>query len=55
MNNDYTIRGKIDAKLYDALKIILNKKNLTQQTLIETLVKNYVFENLDLVILKDGN
>lgn len=55
MNNDFTIRAKIDTKLYDALKIILTKKNLTQQTLIENFVKEYVFDNLDLVILKGGN
>lgn len=51
-NNNETgiIKGRIDAKLSDALKIILSKLNMTQQDLIDKKIKEFVIENINLVI-----
>lgn len=54
MNNDNgIIKGKIDNKLFNAFKLILNNLNMTQQDFIENKVKEFVLENLNLVIDKD--
>lgn len=51
MNNETgIIKGKLDIKLYDVLRIILNKLGMTQQDLIETKIKEFVIENIHLVI-----
>lgn len=54
MNNDNgIIKGKIDNKLFNAFKLILDNLNMTQQDFIESKVKEFVLENLNLVIDKD--
>lgn len=51
MNNDSgTIKARIDANLYEVLKLLLNKLNMTQQDLIESKVKEFVIENIQLVV-----
>lgn len=51
INNDNSIiKARIDSTLIEALKEILNKKNMTQQDLIDTLIKNFVLDNLNLII-----
>lgn len=51
MNNESGIvKGKIDSQLYDVLKIILAKRNMTQQEVVETSIKNFVIENIKLVV-----
>lgn len=55
INNDCIVKAKIDAKLYEAFKTILSKKNETQQSFLENAIKNYVLENLELIILKGSN
>lgn len=51
MNNDSgIIKARIDSNLYEVLKLLLNKLNMTQQDLIETKVKEFVIENIKLVV-----
>lgn len=51
MNNETgIIKGKLDIKLYEVLRVILNKLGMTQQELIETKIKEFVIENIHLVI-----
>lgn len=51
MNNDLgIIKGRIDNKLYEVLKTILNQLNMTQQDFIESKVKDFIIENINLVI-----
>ncbi|MGN1267963.1 MAG: hypothetical protein ACI4U0_00440 [Candidatus Aphodocola sp.] len=56
MNNEYSIiKGKIDSKLDDAFKKILNKKNITQQDFIEKQVRDFVLRNLDILLPKEDD
>ena len=52
-NNVAIVKGKIDPKLNDAFRQILNKLNISQQEFIEQKVKECVLENLNIVIVKD--
>lgn len=52
-NESYIIKGRVDATLFDVLKQLLNKKQMTQQDLIEGFVKEFVLQNLSLIISKD--
>ena len=49
-NESGIIKARIDSKLYDVLKIILNKLNITQQDFIETRIKEFVIDNINLVV-----
>ncbi len=49
-NGDSFIKGKVDSTLAEALKRILAKKKMSQQDLIEMLIKNYVLDNLNIII-----
>lgn len=54
-NNGYTfIKFRIDDNLNNALKSIVEKEKITQQDLLEKLVKEYVLEHLNLLISKDN-
>lgn len=53
INTEVVIKGKVDASLGEILKEILIKKNMTQQDLIETTIKEFVLKNLYLVINKE--
>lgn len=56
INNEFSIiKGKIDAKLNDAFKKILSKKNITQQDFIEMQVRDYVLKNLDILLPKEDD
>lgn len=56
MNNEYSIiKGKIDSKLDNAFKKILNKKNITQQDFIEKQVRDFVLRNLDILLPKEDD
>lgn len=48
-NENFVIKGKIDANLYDALKTILNIKGMTQQDLINLISKEFILENIDIL------
>ncbi len=50
INNDSIIKGRVDITLAEVLKQILNKKNMTQQDLIDMFVKDFVLQNLNLII-----
>ena len=52
-NDSCIIKGKIDSTLFEVLKQILNKKKITQQDLIENIVKDFVLQNLNLVVPKE--
>lgn len=49
-NENCVIKGKIDANLYDAVKTILNIKGMTQQDLINLISKEFILENIDILI-----
>jgi len=49
-NESGIIKAKIDGNLYDVLKLLLTKLNMTQQELIESKVKEFVIENIQLVV-----
>ena len=56
MNNEYSIiKGKIDSKLNDAFKKILNEKNITQQDFIERQVRDFVLNNLNILLSKEAD
>lgn len=50
INSDSVVKGRIDSSLAEVLKQILIKKNMTQQDLIDMIVKDFVLENLSLII-----
>ena len=51
MNNESGIvKAKIDSKLYDVLKIILTKRDMTQKDLVESSIKKFVIENINLLV-----
>lgn len=51
MNNDAgTIKGRVEAKIYNAFKVILTKLNLSQQDFIDKVVKDFVLDNINLVL-----
>ncbi len=50
INNDSIIKGRVDITLAEVLRQILNKKNMTQQDLIDIFVKDFVLQNLNLII-----
>ena len=49
-NNKIHIKCKIDEKLNEAFKKVLNKQNITGQDLIEKRIKEFVLDNLHLII-----
>jgi len=49
-NESGIIKARIDANLYEVLKLLLTKLNMTQQDLIESKVKEFVIENIQLVV-----
>ena len=49
-NENCVIKGKIDANLYDVVKTILNIKGMTQQDLINLISKEFILENIDILI-----
>lgn len=52
-NESYVLKGRIDSTIFEVLKVILSKKKMTQQDLIESFAKDFVFQNLDLIINKE--
>ena len=51
MNNDSIIvKGKIDITINEAFKKILKTLNMTQQDFIDKVVKDFVLQNLHLVM-----
>lgn len=44
------LRVQVDSKMEQAFKQILDIKGSTIQSVLETLVKNYIFENLDCIM-----
>lgn len=49
-NNLKILKIKVEPKTYNALAKIINKNNKTIQSLIEELLKNYIYENIDLIV-----
>ena len=50
-NNDSSIiKGRVDGSLSEALKQILSKKKMTQQDLVDMLVKDFIIHNIHLII-----
>lgn len=49
-NDSCIIKAKISTTLSDVLKQILSKKKMTQQDLLETAIKDFVLNNLNLVL-----
>lgn len=55
INNDtyIIVKGRVEPTLGEVLKNILTQKNMTQQDLIDIAVKDFVLQNIHLVISKD--
>lgn len=54
INNDCTyIKARIDNKLNEALKKILDKQDITQQDFLEQRIKEFVLENLNIILNND--
>jgi len=49
-NKEIYVKARIDSKLGEVLRIILSKLNMTQQELIETNIKDFIIENISLVV-----
>lgn len=53
-NGNYEIiKARVSSELAITLKTILSKLNMTQQDLIENFIKNFIIDNLNLVIVTD--
>lgn len=52
-NESCILKGRIDSTLFEVLKKILTKKDITQQDFIEETVKDYVLKNLNVIISND--
>lgn len=53
INNDNTIiKGKVDATLNEAFRKILKAFNMTQQDFIDKMVKEFVINNLSVIMNK---
>lgn len=52
MNNDCLVKGKVDATLNEAFRKILKVLNMSQQDFIDKAVKDFVLNNLKLVMNK---
>lgn len=51
MNNETNIiKGRLDTKIYSIFKKILNKIKMTQQEFIEQKVKDFIVDNIELVV-----
>lgn len=50
INNDSIVKGRVDSTLAEVLKQILAKKKMSQQDLIDMLIKDFVLNNLNLII-----
>lgn len=54
INNEFIyIKARIDNKLNEALKKILDKCKLTQQDFLEQRIKEFVLENLNIILDND--
>lgn len=53
INNESIIKGRVDNTLAEVLKQILTKKNMSQQDFIDMIVKDFVLQNLNLIILNE--
>lgn len=51
-NENYIIKARVDYNINCALKEILEVKKISQQDLVESLVKNYVLENINIILSK---
>ncbi len=49
------LKLQVDTKTEKAFKKILEMKGLTIQSVLENMVKNYIFENLDCIMVNNGS
>lgn len=52
MNNESLVKGKVDTTLNEAFRKILKELNMSQQDFIDKAVKDFVLNNLKLVMNK---
>ena len=52
INNDNIIKGKVDATLNEAFRKILKALNMTQQDFMDKAVKDFVINNLSVIMNK---
>ncbi len=52
LNNDCLVKGKVDSSLNEAFRKILKTLNMSQQDFIEKAVKDFVLNNLTLIMNK---
>lgn len=55
LNNDLIIKCRISNDLGMALKRIIEKKQTTQQELLENLIKHYILNNINIVLEAEKN
>lgn len=57
MNDKKTVYLKlqVDTKTEKAFKKIIEIRGLTIQSVLESMVKNYIFENLDCIMVTNGS
>lgn len=52
INNSFVfLKARIDTKINNALKLILEKKKVSQQDFLERIIKEYVIENLNEILV----
>ncbi|MCM1052592.1 MAG: hypothetical protein NC483_01255 [Ruminococcus sp.] len=49
------LKLQVDTKTEKAFKKILEMKGLTIQSVLENMIKNYIFENLDCIMGANGS
>lgn len=53
-NNEFVIiKGRIDNKLDEVFKSILNKLNMTQQDFLDKKIKEFIIENIYLITINN--
>lgn len=53
LNKNIQKKFRIDANTEKALRKVLSNNNVTFQSVMETLIRDYIYRNLDVVIKND--
>lgn len=53
LNKNIQKKFRIDANTEKALRKVLSNNNVTFQSVMETLIRDYIYSNLDVVIQND--
>lgn len=53
LNKNIQKKFRIDANTEKALRKVLSNNNVTFQSVMETLIRDYIYSNLDVIIKRD--